>query len=186
MVFTDGIHRKADFVGEHGLVDNLLQALTGALGQQRRVGIVDLCEGGQSEFHAGTIRGGGSSVDGVGRRDDDPIMSIPKPSDYSKELFTAVVGRLDGAEVKAMFGNLGGFVNGNMFCGLFGDDLGVRLDDANRATLIASGGDEFGPEDRPMREYAAVPRVWLSVDDQNLREWLLIAFDHVSQLPPKT
>ena len=113
-------------------------------------------------------------------------MKVPKPSDYSKALFTEVVGRIDGAEVKAMFGNLGGFVNGNMFCGLFGDDLGVRLDEENRATLIAAGGDEFGPEDRPMREYASVPRSWLSVDDPNLAEWLSIAHDHVGRMPPKS
>ncbi len=112
-------------------------------------------------------------------------MKVPKPSEYSRRLFTEVVGRLDGAEVKPMFGNLGGFVNGNMFCGLFGDDLGVRLDDANRATLIAAGGDEFGPEGRPMREYAAMPRPWLAVDDPNLNEWLAIAFDYVGQMPPK-
>ena len=53
------------------------------------------------------------------------------------------------------------------------------------ATLIAAGGDEFGPEDRPMREYASVPRSWLSVDDPNLAEWLSIAHDHVGQMPPK-
>ncbi|MGI9665907.1 MAG: TfoX/Sxy family protein [Acidimicrobiia bacterium] len=110
---------------------------------------------------------------------------MPKPSDQTKELFTAVVSRQEDAEVKAMFGNLGGFVNGNMFCGLFGDDLGVRLDDANRATLIAAGGDDFGPEDRPMKQYAAVPRPWLSVNDPNLSEWLTIAYDYVSQMPPK-
>ncbi|KGN29938.1 hypothetical protein N798_12130 [Knoellia flava TL1] len=29
-----------------------------------------------------------------------------------------------------MFGSVGAFVNGNMFAGLFGDSLGVKLDDA--------------------------------------------------------
>ena len=72
-----------------------------------------------------------------------------------------------------------------MFCGLFGDDLGLRLDDANRATLIAAGGDDFGPEGRPMREYASVPRPWMSENDTNLAEWLSIAHDYVAQMPPK-
>lgn len=112
-------------------------------------------------------------------------MRVPKPSDTSKALFRTVVERLDGAEVKAMFGNLGGFVNGNMFCGLFGDDLGVRLDSDNRAALLAAGGSPFGPEGRPMKEYVTVPAPWHHPNDPNLNEWLSIAFDHVSQLPPK-
>jgi TfoX/Sxy family transcriptional regulator of competence genes len=112
-------------------------------------------------------------------------MKVPKPSDASKALFRTVVGRLDGTEVKAMFGNLGGFVNGNMFCGLFGDDLGVRLDPDNRAALLAAGGSPYGPEDRPMKEYVTVPSPWHHPSDPNLTEWLSIAFDHVSQLPPK-
>jgi hypothetical protein len=29
--------------------------------------------------------------------------------------------------IKPMFGNLGAFVNGNMFMGLFGSDIGVEL-----------------------------------------------------------
>jgi hypothetical protein len=29
--------------------------------------------------------------------------------------------------IKPMFGNLGEFVNGNMFMGLFGSDIGVEL-----------------------------------------------------------
>ncbi len=112
-------------------------------------------------------------------------MKVPKPTEASKSLFRAVVERIDGAEVKAMFGNLGGFVNGNMFCGLFGDDLGVRLDPDNRAALLAAGGSHFGPEERPMKEYVTVPAAWHDRDDPNLAEWLSIAFDHVAQFPSK-
>ena len=35
-------------------------------------------------------------------------------------------------EVKPMFGNLGAFVNGNMFMGLFGSDVGLKLADDAR------------------------------------------------------
>ena len=41
-------------------------------------------------------------------------------------------------EIKPMFGNLGAFVHGNMFAGLFGADVGVRLDDGGREELAAS------------------------------------------------
>ncbi len=64
--------------------------------------------------------------------------------------------------VKPMFGNLGAFVNGNMFAGLFGDRIGVRvLDDARRAELAATdGAGPFGPEERPMGGYVAAPAAW--------------------------
>jgi len=39
-----------------------------------------------------------------------------------------------------MFGNLGAFVNGNMFMGLFGSDVGVKLPDDARQQLLAQPG----------------------------------------------
>ena len=36
---------------------------------------------------------------------------------------------IPGVEVKPMFGQLGAFVNGNMFAGLFGSSIGVKLDE---------------------------------------------------------
>ena len=55
-----------------------------------------------------------------------------------------------------MFGNLGAFVNGNMFAGLFGPDIGVRLDDVGRDELASiEGSRPFGPAERPMPGYLA-------------------------------
>ena len=60
-------------------------------------------------------------------------MQLPKASDDAKALFAEVVPDDPRVVVKPMFGNLGAFVNGNMFAGLFGDRIGVRvLDDARR------------------------------------------------------
>ena len=42
-------------------------------------------------------------------------MEIPKPTEADKERFRAVVPSDPRIEVKPMFGNLGAFVNGNMF-----------------------------------------------------------------------
>jgi TfoX/Sxy family transcriptional regulator of competence genes len=47
-------------------------------------------------------------------------MQIPKPTEDDKAFFRSVVPDAAGVEVKPMFGNLGAFVNGNMFAGLFG------------------------------------------------------------------
>jgi TfoX/Sxy family transcriptional regulator of competence genes len=39
-----------------------------------------------------------------------------------------------------MFGNISAFVNGNMFAGLFGNDIFVRLSDENRRELLEEKG----------------------------------------------
>jgi TfoX/Sxy family transcriptional regulator of competence genes len=68
------------------------------------------------------------------------LMEIPKPSEHYKQFFRSLIPDGAGIEIKPMFGNLGAFVNGNMFAGLFGPDVGVRLDDA--------GHDELGSTSR--------------------------------------
>ena len=52
---------------------------------------------------------------------------MPKPTEADRERFTALVPEAPDVVVKPMFGNLGAFVNGNMFMGLFGSDVGVKL-----------------------------------------------------------
>jgi TfoX/Sxy family transcriptional regulator of competence genes len=113
-------------------------------------------------------------------------MQVPKPSDAAKALFTSVVPDDPRVQVKPMFGNLGAFVHGNMFAGLFGERIGVRvLDDTARAELAATpGAGPFGPEERPMGGYVSAPAAWSSEPDR-LREWLLRAFEEIAALPPK-
>ena len=62
-------------------------------------------------------------------------MQIPKPSQDDKDYFSSLVPAGPDVEIKPMFGNLGAFVHGNMFAGLFGSDVGVRLSDEDRAAL---------------------------------------------------
>jgi TfoX/Sxy family transcriptional regulator of competence genes len=84
--------------------------------------------------------------------------------------------------VKPMFGNLGCFVNGNMFLGLFGADVGVRLPEPERAALVAAGGGPFGPRGRPMGGYVTLP---VGLPATAARDWVARALDHVAALPPK-
>lgn len=57
-----------------------------------------------------------------------------------------------------MFGDLGAFVSGTMFMGLFGADVGVRLAPEDAAELRAvEGAGPFGPAERPMGGYVALP-----------------------------
>jgi hypothetical protein len=51
-------------------------------------------------------------------------MKLPKPTDDDRALVAILVPTGDKIQVKPMFGNLGAFVDGNMFMGLFGSDIG--------------------------------------------------------------
>jgi len=44
-------------------------------------------------------------------------MQMPQPTEADKQQFRSVVPDAPGVEVKPRFGNLGAFVNGNMFAG---------------------------------------------------------------------
>ena len=109
-------------------------------------------------------------------------MKIPKPSEADKERFRSLVPDDPRVEVKPMFGNLGAFVNGNMFMGLFGADVGVKLAEPDLDALLRAGGGPFGPEDRPMSGYATVPS---EMSAARARRWAGKALDHVGALPPK-
>ncbi len=112
-------------------------------------------------------------------------MEILKPTDDDKEYFRSLVPDDPRVEVKPMFGNLAAFVNGNMFMGLFGPRVGVRLGEADRDELRqVEGADDFGPAGRPMREYVALPESWRSKPDVSAG-WIEKALDHTAAMPPK-
>ena len=111
-------------------------------------------------------------------------MEIPRPTEADKDFFRSVLPGDPSVEVKPMFGNLGAFVHGNMFAGLFGPAVGVRLDDAGRTELEGiDGSGPFGrraPDGRlyqPARSLRATPEV--------AAHWVERALTHVSGLPPK-
>ena len=112
-------------------------------------------------------------------------MEIPKPSEADKEFFRSVLPDNPEVEVKPMFGNLGAFVHGNMFAGLFGPAVGVRLDDdAQRELAAIDGSGPFGPAERPMGGYLSLPAAWRAEPDL-AADWVARALAHVSTLPPK-
>ncbi len=112
-------------------------------------------------------------------------MEIPKPSEADKQFFRSLLPEDPEVEVKPMFGNLGAFVHGNMFAGLFGSAVGVRLAGPDAAELAAiDGSGPFGPAGRPMRGYLSLPPSWR--DDADLAaQWVEKARAHVGSLPPK-
>ena len=63
-------------------------------------------------------------------------MPMPRPDAESRTFFESVLPDDPRVKARPMFGNVSGFVNGNMFMGLYGGDLFVRLSEADRAELL--------------------------------------------------
>jgi TfoX/Sxy family transcriptional regulator of competence genes len=110
-------------------------------------------------------------------------MKIPKPTVADRERFTAMIPDTAQVEVKPMFGNLGAFVNGNMFMGLFGSDVGIKLpEDDQRQLLAEPGTGPFGPQERPMAGYVTIPADWPA---GTASDWIGKSLAYVAALPPK-
>jgi TfoX/Sxy family transcriptional regulator of competence genes len=109
-------------------------------------------------------------------------MHMPKPTEASRALFTHLVPKDERVEVKPMFGNVAAFVNGNMFMGVFGPDVGLKLADADLDALRAAGGQPFGPAERPMGGYVALPSAFT---EDAAQPWVRKSLDYVSGLSPK-
>ena len=110
-------------------------------------------------------------------------MKIPKPTAEDRARFESLVPHGAGVDVKPMFGSLGAFVNGNMFMGLMGPDVGVKLDLTDQAELSRAGGGPFGPAERPMGGYISLPAAFTEAE---AKKWVATSLDYVSALPPKT
>src|SRR5918994_462145 len=109
-------------------------------------------------------------------------MKIPKPTTEDKARFESLVPDDARVAVKPMFGNLGAFVDGNMFMGLFGSDVGIKLDDAAQSELSKAGGGPFGPAERPMGGYVSLPA---TLNEAAARQLIARSLAYVSRLPPK-
>jgi len=85
-----------------------------------------------------------------------------------------------------MFGNEAAFVNGNMFAGLFGKELFVRLSVEDQVELLAEdGASRFAPmKGRPMSGYIVVPGAW-RVNPKKVGVWVARSLAWSSRLPVK-
>lgn len=112
-------------------------------------------------------------------------MQIPKPTEADKADFLALVPDRPDVVVKPMFGNLGAYVNGNMFMGLFGASIGVKLNELDREALLRlDGSGPFGPAERPMGGYVSLPPSWRK-SSKRAAEWVTRSVEYAATLPPK-
>jgi TfoX/Sxy family transcriptional regulator of competence genes len=104
-----------------------------------------------------------------------------------QELIDAFEAAMPGAPAvkRPMFGYPAGFVNGNMFTGLFADKMFVRLPEDSRAELMGIGGTPFEPmPGRPMREYVVIPEKIIAKPAE-LKAWAGKALRYGASLPVK-
>ena len=106
-----------------------------------------------------------------------------------QELIDLFAGVMPGppATGRKMFGFPAGFVNGNMFMGLFQDEMILRLGEKDRQELLkTSGARLFEPmPGRPMKEYVSIPRS-LRGDRKELGAWVAKALTYGLSLKPKS
>jgi TfoX/Sxy family transcriptional regulator of competence genes len=105
------------------------------------------------------------------------------------ELVDFLAGRMKKVkcDYRKMFGYPTYFINGNMFVGVFGDKLFLRLSDFD-IKLMSETHKEVIPfepmKGRPMRGYVFLPKNFYS-DDALFDKWLKKSVEYVSSLPPK-
>jgi TfoX/Sxy family transcriptional regulator of competence genes len=110
---------------------------------------------------------------------------MPKSTADATAAFLALVPRDPALTTRPMFGNMAAFVNGNMFAGLFGDDLFVRLAEADRENVKKQGGKDFEPmPGRAMTGYVCVAAAWRA-KPAPARVSILQALEWTRQMPTK-
>lgn len=113
-------------------------------------------------------------------------MAFEKSPPWLIELFAELLASTPG-EWRQMFGCPVGFLGGNLFCGLFGASMFVRLGEADRARLLAlEGARVFDPMARGkgMSQYIVLPTSVLD-EAREARDWLGRAATYARSLPEK-
>jgi TfoX N-terminal domain len=107
---------------------------------------------------------------------------------YNKELarrMRAHLARMRGLQEKKMFGGIGFLINGNMACGVHGDDLIIRVGDAEyEAALKLKNVKVFDMTGRPMKGWILVSRPGYA-SEAALGNWIGKSVRFARSLPPK-
>ena len=111
-------------------------------------------------------------------------MKMPRPSEEAKAAFARVVPDEPAVTLKPMFGQMAGFVNGNMFIGIWGDELNLRLPDDEIAKVKKQGGRDFEPmAGHRMTGYVIYAGDWMARPPQAL---IKRALEEARKMPAKT
>jgi TfoX/Sxy family transcriptional regulator of competence genes len=113
-------------------------------------------------------------------------MVIPTASPATVKRFEELVPAIGGVTVKKMFGQPAAFLNGNLFFGVFGEKLFIRLSEQNCTEAKSTHRfTTFEPmPGRAMREYVVLPRTVLD-DLTRSHGWVARSVEFASALPKK-
>ena len=111
-------------------------------------------------------------------------MKMPRPSEDAKAAFAKLVPDEPAVTLRPMFGQLSAFVNGNMFCGIYGEELMLRLPADEIEALKKQGGRDFEPvAGHKMGGYVVVPGNWRAKPPSAL---IKRALEVARKMPAKT
>jgi TfoX/Sxy family transcriptional regulator of competence genes len=112
---------------------------------------------------------------------------IPSAHPSTVATFERLVPTRPNVAVKKVFGQPAAFVNGNMFMGVFGSQVFIRLsEEEGRSALERPGIRAFEPmAGRPMRGYVVLPEAILR-SPSAAQDWVARSLAYSEGLPPKT
>ncbi|MCI4366351.1 MAG: TfoX/Sxy family protein [Thermoplasmata archaeon] len=111
---------------------------------------------------------------------------MPKATSAAVLRFEELLPVAPGVTRRLVFGHPAAFIHGNMFFGVFGPDLFVRLSDADRREIMQTeGAAPFEPmKGRPMAGYVLLPDPVLERPEK-AGEWVRRSRTWVSTMPTK-
>ena len=114
-------------------------------------------------------------------------MAWQKPSPQLSVMLAGAVTKL-ACEMRLTFGCPSYFTAGaNLFCGVFEDNLFLRLSEPDRGEFFLAfpGASTFEPvKGKPMHEYVVLPEEVIAAPEK-LELWLSRSFAYAAALPPK-
>ena len=128
---------------------------------------------------------GSPFISGKGERMVEMKGTFPKPSKQKGDLLAAHMAKFT-ADKRTMFGAPVYFVKGNMFAGIFGEQVFSRFAVKDREELAKDfQATTFEPvKGRKMLEYMVLPESLIS-DNDEFDAWLDRSFTYVNALPQK-
>jgi len=110
---------------------------------------------------------------------------MPKWTPAPQEWIDAFDSALpEGVERRKMFGYPAAFVNGNMAAGLHRDDLVLKLEEKDRASLMKAGGKPFVVMGRTMSAFVVAPSDFKN-NPADLKKWLARSVAFAASMPAK-
>lgn len=108
---------------------------------------------------------------------------------YDRQLAERIRAEVNGLPIieKKMFGGVGYMLNGNMACGILGDDLIVRVGAENYEKLLKRTHTKIftmKSSPKPMKGWLMVETEGTTTASQ-LKGWIKIGVEFAATLPPK-